>query len=204
MGARSKGCSEIGSDTRLDNAESRHAHASLGYREVAELVHFAKRLGQRAAESAAASAPDAVISLRPIDASNVRAVCDLSVGLHQRGFVASNAVSLAQAYATPEAWPRAVYAEEDPVGFAMLHADEPKRTYYLWRFMIDVRHQGKGFGRRAMELVEEHVMSRPGGDRVFLSFVPAPGSPEGFYRRHGYAETGAVHGGEREMAKLLR
>lgn len=42
--ARSLGCSEMGSDTWLDNTTSREAHKRLGYREEEELVHFLKRL----------------------------------------------------------------------------------------------------------------------------------------------------------------
>jgi hypothetical protein len=34
--------------------------------------------------------------------------------------VASNAVSLAQAYVSPHAWPRGVFAGDDAVGFLML------------------------------------------------------------------------------------
>jgi aminoglycoside 6'-N-acetyltransferase I len=42
--AREKGCTEMGSDTWLDNHESIAAHAKLGYYEVDRLVHFVKRL----------------------------------------------------------------------------------------------------------------------------------------------------------------
>lgn len=38
----------------------------------------------------------------------------------QDRFVASNAVSLAQAYVSPYAWPRGVFAGDDAVGFLML------------------------------------------------------------------------------------
>lgn len=42
--AREKGCTEMGSDTWLDNEVSIKAHQKLGYYEVERLVHFAKRL----------------------------------------------------------------------------------------------------------------------------------------------------------------
>jgi aminoglycoside 6'-N-acetyltransferase I len=42
--AREKGCTEMGSDTWLENAASITAHLRLGYYEVERLVHFAKRL----------------------------------------------------------------------------------------------------------------------------------------------------------------
>lgn len=48
------------------------------------------------------------VSLREITSETVRAVVKLSVAESQKGFVASNAISLAQALFAPEAWYRAV------------------------------------------------------------------------------------------------
>ena len=42
--AREKGCTEMASDTWLENEASITAHLRLGYAEVERLVHFAKRL----------------------------------------------------------------------------------------------------------------------------------------------------------------
>jgi aminoglycoside 6'-N-acetyltransferase I len=42
--ARGLGCTEMGSDTWLDNDVSIQAHGRLGYEEVERLVHFTKRL----------------------------------------------------------------------------------------------------------------------------------------------------------------
>jgi aminoglycoside 6'-N-acetyltransferase I len=42
--AREKGCTEMASDTWLENEASITAHLRLGYYEVERLVHFAKRL----------------------------------------------------------------------------------------------------------------------------------------------------------------
>ncbi|MBL8077842.1 MAG: GNAT family N-acetyltransferase [Anaerolineales bacterium] len=43
--AREKGCTEMASDTWLDNEVSIRAHTKLGYEEVERLVHFVKQLG---------------------------------------------------------------------------------------------------------------------------------------------------------------
>jgi aminoglycoside 6'-N-acetyltransferase I len=42
--ARGRGCTEMASDTWLDNEMSIRAHMKLGYFEVERLVHFVKRL----------------------------------------------------------------------------------------------------------------------------------------------------------------
>ena len=56
------------------------------------------------------------VTLREITAETVRAICNLDVAPEQRGYVAPNAVSIAQAHFQPRAWFRAVYAAETPVG----------------------------------------------------------------------------------------
>lgn len=143
------------------------------------------------------------VSLRVVDDDNVQAVIDLEVAPGQEDFVAPNVKSLAQAFATTKVWVRAVYAGDEPVGFVMVSDDDEKPRYYLWRFMIDHRHQGRGYGRQAMGLVHDYVRTRPGGDRVYLSYVPADGGPEGFYKGLGYEDTGRVHGGEVEAVLEL-
>ena len=42
--ARSRGCTEMGSDAEISNTLSHRAHAALGYEEVERLVAFARRL----------------------------------------------------------------------------------------------------------------------------------------------------------------
>jgi aminoglycoside 6'-N-acetyltransferase I len=42
--ARQMGCSEMASDTWLDNEASIRAHRKMGYREVERLVHFKKHI----------------------------------------------------------------------------------------------------------------------------------------------------------------
>jgi len=142
---------------------------------------------------------DSVVSLREITGDTVRAICDLSVRDDQKGFVASNAVSIAQAHFSKQAWFRAVYAGETPVGFVMLSDDPKKPEYFLWRLMIDARFQGCGYGRRALELVIEHVRTRPGATELLTSVVQGEGSPQGFYERLGFALTGAREDDEAVM-----
>lgn len=115
----------------------------------------------------------------------------LRVEPEQERFVASNAVSIAQAHFHPEvAWFRAIYADDMPVGFLMLHDDSEKSEYYLWRFMIDHRFQKLGYGRRALEILLDHVRERPGATALTLSHVPGEGSPAPFYERMGFTHTG--------------
>lgn len=145
-----------------------------------------------------------VVSGRPvrlveIDKETVRTICDLQLAPGQERFVAPNAVSIAQAHFTREAWFRAIYAGEEPVGFAMLYDDPDQPRYYLWRLMIDHRHQGRGYGRRAVELLIEYVRGRPRATELQLSVVPGASGPQGFYEGLGFRLTGEIEDGEAMM-----
>ena len=149
--------------------------------------------------------PEAVVSLREITAETVREVCNLSDTLAppRKFMVAPNAVSIAQAYFSENAWFRAIYAGETPVGFLMLYDDPAKREYFLWRLMIAGPHHGKGFGRRAIELLVDHVRTRPGATILETSCGQGPGSPEGFYHKLGFERNGEVYGQEIGLSLTL-
>ncbi len=139
----------------------------------------------------------AIVSLREITIETVLAITSLAVAPDQQRFVTSNAISIAQAYFLRDiAWFRGVYADDIPVGFVMLLDDVAAQEYHLWRFMIDARYQGRGYGRRAFELLLEYVRSRPGARVLTVSCVPGEGSPCPFYERLGFQPTGEIKYGE--------
>lgn len=139
------------------------------------------------------------VELAPITSENLAAVFDLEVAPHQTHFVAPNPWSLAQALAEHDiAWPRAVVADGEIVGFLMLEIDpeeENGRPFWLWRLMIGQAHQGSGFGKAALALAVEEIKRR-GAAELFTSWVPGEGSPEGFYRKLGFEPTGEIDDGE--------
>lgn len=136
------------------------------------------------------------VTLREVTAHTVRAICDLDPGPGGNDFVAPNAVSIAQAHFEPSAWFRAIYAGDEPVGFIMLEDDVENHEYTLWRLMIDHRHQRKGYGRRAVELLIDYVRTRPGATELLTSYVPGERGPAEFYRGLGFTPTGNVDDGE--------
>lgn len=135
------------------------------------------------------------VELHEITEDNVGAVFDLQVAPGQEEFVSTNAWSLAQAYAERHiAWPRAIVADGEIVGFLMLEIDpeeENGRPYWLWRLMLDAVHQRRGHGAAAFALAVEHLRSL-GAEEVFTSWVPGEGSPEGFYLKLGFVPTGEL------------
>ncbi len=125
----------------------------------------------------------------------MRAICELDVSPEQREYVAPNVFSIAQAYFEPRAWLRAVYANETPVGFVMLHEDVASGAFFLWRLMIDAEHQGKGYGRQALALAVERVREL-GGHELVSSHGEGVNGPGAFYRACGFVETGEVKSDE--------
>jgi diamine N-acetyltransferase len=96
-----------------------------------------------------------------------------------------------------------IYAGDEPVGFVMLSdgaeptEDEPHPwRYTLWRLLVDARHQGRGYGRAALDLVIDYLGTRPDATELITSAVPGEGSPLPFYERYGFVQTGEVDEGE--------
>ncbi len=174
-------------------------------------------------------APRDLVSLREITAKTVRAFLRLAVAPGQEEFVAPNAVSIAQAYFEPKAWFRGIYlsadlsadlstdlspkesadgarvdsSEAEPVGFVMLSLDTGKPEYYLWRLMIADGYQRRGIGKRAIELIAEHVRELPSATELLTSYVPHESGPGDFYKKLGFVPTGEVDDGEIVVALAL-
>ena len=139
-----------------------------------------------------------MLSLVEIDRHNYLSILDLSVSEEQRLFVASNTYSLAQAFVQPECVPLALYAENKPVGFAMYCIDESDREYWIYRLMIDQRHQGRGYGRAAMLLLIDRIRSKMDEEqhRIYISFEPENEIAKSLYESLGFVPDGRVEYGE--------
>ena len=142
------------------------------------------------------STPDEV-TLREIDDANRAAVVGLRLAPGQDRFVSTVQDSLTEAveYAHAKPWYRAVYAGGEPVGFVMVSWDvEPQPPeilgpWFLWKLLIDERHQGRGYGREVVRQVVELVRAE-GATELLTSYGPEPGGPGGFYERLGFVPTG--------------
>jgi diamine N-acetyltransferase len=151
----------------------------------------------------------AAVRLVPLEDADRDAVLALRLGAGQGRFVSDVPESLAQAAAHPEAnpWPRALYAGDEPVGFVMLSWDVTPSPpdilgpWFLWKLLVDERHQGRGYGAAAVRLVTDVVRAN-GGTELLTSYVPGDGGPAGFYRRLGFLPTGEVDEDGEIIARL--
>jgi GNAT superfamily N-acetyltransferase len=139
------------------------------------------------------------ITLREITADNAQSALALRLAPGQEQFVTSVADSLAEAEEYPQGnpWFRAVHADGLPVGFVMLSWDvEPQPPeingpWFLWKLLIDYRHQGKGYGREVVRQIVDLVRGE-GATELLTSYVPGEGGPAGFYTRLGFVPTGEL------------
>jgi diamine N-acetyltransferase len=137
------------------------------------------------------------VTLREVTDENRRAVLALRVAPAQERFVGTVAGALEDARDIPEGkpWYRAIFVNEQPVGFLMLSwnvTPEPPRIigpWFLWKLLIDERHQHRGYGREAVRRVAEIVRAKGAGE-LLTSCIPGDEGPELFYRRLGFAPTG--------------
>jgi RimJ/RimL family protein N-acetyltransferase len=63
--------------------------------------------------------------------------------------------------------------------------------WFLWKLLIDERHQGRGYGFEVVRQIAELVRSE-GATDLLTSYVPENGGPAGFYERLGFAPTGGL------------
>lgn len=137
----------------------------------------------------------AAITLRPITRDNVRPVIRLVVAPEQDGFVAPNVRSLAQAYVEPDWVPLAIYAGEEPVGFAMYGPDPETGLWWLIRYMIAAEHQRRGYGRAALPLVIARIREATTGP-ILLGCDSGNHGALALYASFGFAPTGEIEDDE--------
>ena len=138
-----------------------------------------------------------MVEFKEITENNYDDCLNLRVSDEQKNFVASNTYSLAQAWVFYEtAYPFAIYADNVMVGFIMMGFYKPKSIYNIWRFMIDERFQGKGYGKQALLLAIKYLKEKYNVHEIFLSFEPNNIIAEKLYKSVGFQRTGEIEDGE--------
>ena len=149
------------------------------------------------------------IELRTIDHTNMDDVISLEVFDHQKAFIASNLRSIETAQEEEHrniARPFAIYAEDNLVGFCMFafepEAEDEEDRYWLWRFMIDRKEQGKGYGQAALDEIISYFRDH-GANQIFLSTEPENECGLHVYHKAGFQETGEFNDDEAVLKLIL-
>ncbi|MFT7474741.1 MAG: RimJ/RimL family protein N-acetyltransferase [Verrucomicrobiales bacterium] len=121
----------------------------------------------------------------------------------QKRFVSPVVKSLALVAVPPieqggrvDLWPRAVMADGEPAGFMIMsRITDAHPEPWIWRFLIDRRHQRRGIGKRAVGLAIDQAREW-GASTLKLSFIEGVGSPRPLYLSMGFELTGEILDGE--------
>jgi diamine N-acetyltransferase len=147
---------------------------------------------------------DLSVILREVTAENVRSVCDLKLAEGQDRYVAPSGYTVAEAAYDPDSWLRAIYDGDSVVGVLDLTTTDGDRSRpRLVRLLVDRDHQRRGVGRAAVEQLVDHVRSVVDATALETSCVPGPDSPQAFYLKLGFEDTGRVEHGEQVLSYSL-
>lgn len=135
------------------------------------------------------------ITLRDITGDNYFQVLELKISPEQEAakFVSPVVRSLADAWFYREegiTYPKAIYADEDLVGFIMYELDTEEQQVFIWRFLIDQRYQGKGYGRQTIEAVLAMAKEQAQITKVVADYVDGNEPMKKILLDLGFEETG--------------
>lgn len=142
-----------------------------------------------------------MVNFRKITEDNFDAIIKMTRPEHE-GFVASNAVSLAQAWLYREdgdVFPFAIYDDDRLVGFMMLEEDMEEERLDLWRIMLPPELAGKGCGTAAVELMIRYAKDSGRYKRIGLLCNPNNHIARHIYDKLGFLPTGEICYGDVEM-----
>ena len=140
------------------------------------------------------------IELKPVDQYNKSDCIRLKVTIAQSEFIASNESSLEAAEEYSDvARPFVIYSDGIAVGFTMFafepDYEDPDDRYWLWRFMIDEKYQGQGYGKEALKHIISYFKENGAGN-IRLSTKESNVNAIHLYQSFGFAPNGDVNDGE--------
>lgn len=111
------------------------------------------------------------VRLEAVTPSHRMAILALELNENQKEHLASNAESLAEARRDRGARPRAVIAGNRVIGFLMYDAGDDGEAL-LYRFMIDRRVQGRGYGRAALTALVREIEALGHVREIVVCYMP--------------------------------
>ncbi|MFF2094306.1 GNAT family N-acetyltransferase [Paenibacillus sp. NPDC058174] len=147
-----------------------------------------------------------VVALKPITEQNRELCIGLKPREDQMNFVAPNLHSLEKAEAEPSSRPYGIYAGEMMVGFTLFDEEPYPEDGFYWivRFMIDERYQGRGYGKAALNEIISKIRDGREQASIRISHVPQNVVVNKLYKDLGFIETGEIIGGEIVLDLLHR
>ncbi|WP_199611050.1 GNAT family N-acetyltransferase [Flocculibacter collagenilyticus] len=129
------------------------------------------------------------ISLKDITKDNWVDMIELEITKDQEDYVALNAESIAASKFYDYYVNRGIYLGDKPVGFIQYYPnyeDGKPNEIFIDQLMIDVEHQGKGLGTKAVELVINEIKQLKGFNAISICYVEGHDVMKPFFERFGF------------------
>ena len=129
----------------------------------------------------------------------------LTVSKQQEAFVSNPMKLLARAYAFRNLGSYAcfIYNDDEPVGMALYHDCPELNAYYFSQLFIDERYQGKGYGKKAAQMLIERMRMEHRFNKVVLCYIEGNDVARLMYENIGFTHTGEADGNEIMMELSL-
>ncbi len=130
------------------------------------------------------------VTLHEIDLDLLDPVVGLTLHPEQVNMVLSPVDSLAEALVCPWMLPLAIRHADELVGMVMFSQsyDPREPIHWIHRLLIDRKHQGRGYGRSAMELVLEYMSALPGCQKIAIGYKLDNTAARTLYLSLGFAD----------------
>lgn len=140
------------------------------------------------------------LTLVDVTAENWRGVADLAPRDDQRDFVPALAARYLLLGHYGGVWHcLGAFEGDTAVAHVMWAVDPDDGSHWIGGLLVDARHQGRGVGRRVVELLVERLRSDPACGRICMSHHPANDASRHLFASLGFASTGVEEDGELVM-----
>ena len=129
------------------------------------------------------------ISLKDVTKDNWQDMIDLEITKEQESFVALPSEAIAASKFYEYYVNRGIYLGDEAVGFLQYYPnyrDGKPKEIFIDQFLIDVHHQGKGLGTKAIELALNEIKELKGFSSVSICYVEGHDIMKCFFERFGF------------------
>lgn len=121
---------------------------------------------------------------------------NLALRLEQGGLVAPNSYLLPESKAEPTFVQLGIHYGEDIVGYAMYGVDPDDGKYWIFRMMIDEKHQRRGFAKAALAGIIQRLKALPDCNEIYVGYRPENFAAAAMYGGFNFVRTGQMLCGE--------
>lgn len=116
-----------------------------------------------------------------------------------KSFIVPIVYSLAESKFEEHLKPVAIYNQDELVGFSMYCQDPDDLRFWIYVFMIDEKHQGKGYGKQGLCKLLEWIRREHDCNEIIIGYKPDNFKAEYLYISAGFRKTGNIINGETIM-----